>query len=102
MNPFVLIAENRIREAMENGEFDNLPGQGQPIDFSEDEHIPADQRLAYRILKKSGHHDRENNIKKQLRDLKDETKASGANAKEIALAKLTDYKEAQALARKLR
>ncbi|MEA2694022.1 MAG: hypothetical protein QOJ16_3409 [Acidobacteriota bacterium] len=25
------VAENRIREAMENGEFDNLPGLGKPI-----------------------------------------------------------------------
>jgi Domain of unknown function (DUF1992) len=25
------VAENRIREAMENGEFENLPGQGLPI-----------------------------------------------------------------------
>ena len=25
------LAENRIREAMENGEFDDLPGLGKPI-----------------------------------------------------------------------
>jgi hypothetical protein len=25
------VAENRIREAMENGEFDDLPGLGKPI-----------------------------------------------------------------------
>ena len=27
------IAENRIREAMQQGEFDNLPGAGKPIDL---------------------------------------------------------------------
>lgn len=28
-----IIAENRIREAQQNGEFDNLPGMGKPLEF---------------------------------------------------------------------
>jgi len=30
--PFSRIAENRIKEAMEQGQFDNLPGAGQPLE----------------------------------------------------------------------
>lgn len=34
------IAENRIREAMARGEFDNLPGEGKPIPDIDDPYDP--------------------------------------------------------------
>jgi hypothetical protein len=54
MDIFAKIAEQRIREAIENGEFDNLEGMGKPLDFSEDVWIPQDLRMSYRILKNAG------------------------------------------------
>lgn len=45
------LAEDRIREAMERGEFDDLPGRGRPLVLEDDRHIPDDLRLAYKILK---------------------------------------------------
>ncbi|QCQ21132.1 DnaJ family domain-containing protein [Desulfoglaeba alkanexedens] len=48
---FEQLAEQRIREAMERGEFDNLPGRGKPLKLEDDRHIPEDLRLAYKILK---------------------------------------------------
>ena len=48
------IAEARITEAMERGDFDNLPGAGQPLKLDDDQHIPQDLRVAYRILKNAG------------------------------------------------
>ena len=45
------IVEQRILEAMEKGEFDNLPGHGKPLRIEDDRHIPEDLRLAYKILK---------------------------------------------------
>jgi hypothetical protein len=45
------LAEERIREAVERGEFDNLPGSGEPLKLEDDRHIPDDLRLAYKILK---------------------------------------------------
>jgi hypothetical protein len=45
------IAENRILEAIEAGEFDNLQGKGQPLKFEDESYIPPDLRLAYKILK---------------------------------------------------
>ena len=45
------IAENKIREAMADGEFDNLPGSGKPIDLDEYFKLPADLRVAYALLK---------------------------------------------------
>ncbi len=48
------IAERRIIEAMENGEFDDLEGRGKPIKFEDETWIPEDLRMAYRILKNAG------------------------------------------------
>ena len=48
---FDKIAEQKIREAMDNGEFDDLPGKGKPIELEDDRHIPQDIRLAHKILK---------------------------------------------------
>lgn len=45
------LIEKKIREAMENGEFDNLPGSGQPIDLSDYFATPEDFRLGHKLLK---------------------------------------------------
>jgi len=54
MDCFLRIAEQRIREALENGEFDNLEGQGKPMVFEDETWIPEDLRMAYRFLKNAG------------------------------------------------
>jgi hypothetical protein len=48
---FSRIAENRIREAMEQGEFDNLPGAGQPVNLDDYFSTPEDLRMACSVLK---------------------------------------------------
>ncbi|HAM34212.1 MAG TPA: DUF1992 domain-containing protein [Deltaproteobacteria bacterium] len=49
------MAERRIQEAIERGEFDDLPGKGKPLDLGEDDRtVPAEHRMAYRILKNAG------------------------------------------------
>lgn len=48
-----IVAERQIKEAMDNGEFENLPGKGRPLDLDEDMSIPAHQRAVMRILKNS-------------------------------------------------
>ncbi|MBI5304849.1 MAG: DUF1992 domain-containing protein [Chloroflexi bacterium] len=46
--------EKTIREAMERGEFDNLPGKGKPLDLSVNPHTPEDWQLAYKIMRDAG------------------------------------------------
>ncbi|MEW6067272.1 MAG: DnaJ family domain-containing protein [Nitrospirota bacterium] len=48
------IAEQRIREAIENGEFNDLEGKGKPIIFEDETWIPDDLRMAYRFMKNAG------------------------------------------------
>lgn len=50
-----IVAENRIAEAIANGDFDNLPGAGKPLPPDDLAGVPEDLRLAYKILKNSGH-----------------------------------------------
>ena len=49
--PFSRVAENRIREAIAQGEFDNLPGGGKPLNLEEYFSTPEDLRMAFSILK---------------------------------------------------
>ena len=45
------LAEHRIEEAMAQGEFDNLPGRGRPLDLSEYFAQPATERVGTNLLK---------------------------------------------------
>lgn len=51
MFSFTKIAEERIRKAIEDGELNNLPGQGRPLVFEDDRGVPEELRLAYKILR---------------------------------------------------
>jgi hypothetical protein len=60
------LAEERIRDAIQRGEFDNLPGRGKPLNLEDDRHIPDDLRLAYKILKNAGCLPPELELKKEI------------------------------------
>jgi hypothetical protein len=55
MDIFQKIAERKIQEAIEKGEFENLPNAGRPIKIDDDPNIPQELRIAYRILKNAGY-----------------------------------------------
>jgi hypothetical protein len=65
------IAEERIREAMERGEFDNLPNKGKPLNLDDDSLVPEDLRMAYRVLKNTGYLPPELELKKEIVSLRD-------------------------------
>jgi hypothetical protein len=51
MDVFQQIAENRIREAMGEGLFEQIPGKGKPFRFEDDSMVPEDLRQSHKILK---------------------------------------------------
>lgn len=71
MEIFRKIAEERIRRAMEAGEFDNLSNAGNPINLDEDAFVPEDLRAAYRVLKNAGCLPPELELRKEIVNLKD-------------------------------
>jgi len=51
---FDKLVEQKIREAQEAGEFDDLEGQGRPINLEAYFNTPAELRAAYAVLKNAG------------------------------------------------
>lgn len=47
-------AERHIIDAQRKGEFDNLPGYGEPLTLDDDSCVPEDLRSGYRLLKNAG------------------------------------------------
>ncbi|NNF98111.1 MAG: DUF1992 domain-containing protein [Desulfobacteraceae bacterium] len=74
---FEKIVEERIRDSQRKGEFKDLPGTGEPIRLTDDQHIPEDLRLAHKILKNADFVPPEIEVLKDIRrteDLLSETK----------------------------
>ena len=66
-----VLAERKIREAMERGEFANLPGAGKPLRLEDDSMIPEDLRVAYKILRNAGCIPPELEVRKEILTLRD-------------------------------
>ena len=54
MDAWHLIAERKIREAMEEGAFDHLEGTGKPLDLRENPFEDPSERMGHRLLKNNG------------------------------------------------
>ncbi|HTM50440.1 MAG TPA: DUF1992 domain-containing protein [Bryobacteraceae bacterium] len=54
MDEWRSIAERKIREAMEEGAFDDLAGKGRPLDLEEDPYEDPSLRMAHRLLRNNG------------------------------------------------
>ncbi|MBN1848219.1 MAG: DUF1992 domain-containing protein [Deltaproteobacteria bacterium] len=65
------IIEQKIKEAAEKGEFDNLPGKGKPLDLEDESRIPEDLRLAYKVLKNANCLPPEIELRKEIRQMED-------------------------------
>ena len=48
------LIDRKIREAMEEGEFEHLPGKGAPVDLTENPFEEPDWRMAHRMLRNAG------------------------------------------------
>lgn len=66
MDILAKIAESKILEAIQNGEFENLPGKGKPLELEDLSHIPEELRASYRILKNAGILPEEMQLQKEI------------------------------------
>jgi len=67
---FDKLVESIIKEAQEQGEFDNLPGKGKPIDLTTYFDTPEDVRMAYSVLKNAGINSHEAELLKEIAELR--------------------------------
>lgn len=54
MDSLFRIAEAKIREAVERGDFEDLPGKGKALDLEEFDRVPEELRAAYTVCKNAG------------------------------------------------
>lgn len=81
--------EQKIREAIERGEFDNLAGKGKPLDLDAYFNTPEDLRMAFALLKSNEFVPEEVEIFKEISSLKEK------------ISETTDEAEKQSLTRRL-
>jgi len=65
------LVEERIETAMRQGVFDDLPGKGKPLPREDDSMVPEELRMAYKVLRNSGHVPPEVADRKEMQDIVD-------------------------------
>ena len=88
MLTFDLLAEQRIAEALGKGDFENLPGSGEPLDLSEDPLVPAEIRMTNRILKNAGYTPPEVGTRREIAELRAQLASLGEDARSLAVRRL--------------
>lgn len=71
---FASVAEAKIREAIEKGELNNLPGKGKPVIIESMLFVPPDERLAFSIMKNSGIEPVEVSLKREIEEIRQSIK----------------------------
>lgn len=79
--------EQKIREAMERGEFDDLAGKGKPLDLDAYFNTPEDLRMAYSILKSNEFVPEEVEIFREIAELQTKLEAATDENRRIELSK---------------
>lgn len=68
------IIEEKIREAIANGEFDNLEGMGKPLNLDDYFAAPEDIRVGYSLLKSNKFVPQEVDLLKEIGQLREKVK----------------------------
>jgi hypothetical protein len=71
MDLFHILAEERIKQAIKDGEFDRLPGAGKPLRLDDLSGVPEELRMVYTIMKNAGYTVEETELRKELMTIDD-------------------------------
>jgi len=77
--------DEKIKEAIARGEFDNLPGKGKPLDLDAYFATPEDLRMGYSILKSANIIPEEMELLRQIEGLKKSLDSSTNRTEKKAL-----------------
>lgn len=77
MDWFERLAEKRIREAQEDGEFEGLPGRGRPLPPDRFARLHPELRIAARVLANSGYVPEEVSLMRDLGAIRERLAAAG-------------------------
>ncbi len=90
---FDKLIEEKIRQAQERGDFNNLPGKGKPVDLSAYFETPEDVRVAQSVLKNAGFTSREVDLLNEIAALKQVLAAGVDEKKKQELQKQVQEKQ---------
>lgn len=62
----MVVSEDRIKKAYKDGEFENLPGYGKPLNLEDLSAIPEDLRMAYKMLQNAGFSPEEGKLRQEV------------------------------------
>ena len=82
--------ETLLQEAIQRGDFEELPGKGQRIDLSDYFNTPEDLRLAYSLLKSADILSEEVELLKEIAELKSELAQCTDETRRASLRKSID------------
>ncbi|MEW5914205.1 MAG: DUF1992 domain-containing protein [Thermodesulfobacteriota bacterium] len=71
------LVDRRIKQAMAEGQFNDLPGAGRPLDLDSYYEAPEHLRTGYHLLKNAGYVPEEVRLKKEMELIKDRLKLCG-------------------------
>jgi hypothetical protein len=66
-----VVSEDRIKRAYKDGEFENLPGYGKPLNLEDLSAVPEELRMAYQLLKNSGFSHEGNKLRQEVMTIED-------------------------------
>jgi hypothetical protein len=83
-----LLAESKIRAAMAEGQFDDLPGHGKPLPLEDLSRVPPELRMGYKLLRNAGCLPPELEARKEAARLGTLIAATGDEAERARLSRL--------------
>lgn len=86
------MSEERIRKAIENGDFDHLPGYGKPLKLDDLSAIPEELRMAYTVLKNAGYSPEEYALKQEMMSIESLFNACDDDEQKLGLQKKINEK----------
>ncbi|MGS2780423.1 DnaJ family domain-containing protein [Robertmurraya sp. GLU-23] len=86
------MSEERIRKAIENGDFDHLPGYGKPLKLDDLSAIPEELRMAYTVLKNAGYSPEEYALKQEMMSIESLLNACDDDEQKLGLQKKINEK----------
>lgn len=87
-----VLAERKIQEALRDGLFDNLQGQGRPLLFEDETWIPEDLRMTYRLLKNANCTPPEVELKRDILHLRDLMMSLDDDKERLRKLRILNYK----------
>ncbi len=84
--------EEKIRQAIVAGEFDNLEGAGKPLNLTNYFNTPEDVRMGYSILKSNDFVPEEVEMLKEINGLREKIKSCAAPDEKQKLVKILNEK----------